>query len=359
MTGDLVSALSKRKDVALTVSLSRQMEGMVDNKPDNYSVYHVDTFRSRMSIVPALIRLRSQTRGLIQFAEDHDVEVLFAIMRHPFAPFVFHSFRRQNRRVLLAVHDAFPHPGDSFPFWRSHFRLELGATDGIVVMSKTVAELMSEIYGYPTDRIFSMPLPAPIFSGAAAVRQAPKDRPWRLMFFGRIREYKGLDLLSDAYEILRHRFSVSLRIIGQGDVPALRRLAKQPMVSIEQGWIPEQEVPSMLAEADILVLPYVEASQSGVLMSAFAAGVPAVVTPVGGILEQIQSGKDGLLAKEVTAVSLADAIAALISNPQLYTDCSAGALASARQKFGSLQAAEAIVKAASAIKDMPQRSSRK
>lgn len=355
LADDLIRHLAKRDDVRLTVSLSRQSEGFADGCGVNAQGFHVDTFRSAAGLPAALLRLPRQIREFAHFVRENEVEVVFALMRHPFSPMVFHALRHQEQRVLLAVHDALPHPGDSFPFWHQHFRLELKATDGIVVMSEAVADTMARIYNYPVDRTFCMPLPAPEFPGRPSPRTSPSDRPWRLMFFGRILEYKGLDLLSEAYALLQSRFPVSLRVIGEGNVEALSSLRRLPGVTVEQRWVPETEVPSLLDQADILVLPYTEASQSGILVSGLAAGVPAVATPIGGLKEQIASGETGLLADTVTPQGFADALATLMSDHELYARCSAGAIAAAATTYGTERAAEAILQAARKVRSLPQR----
>jgi glycosyltransferase involved in cell wall biosynthesis len=124
---------------------------------------------------------------------------------------------------------------------------------------------------------------------------------------------------------------------------------------VERRWVPDTEVAALLDQADILVLPYSEASQSGVLVTGLAAGVPAVATPVGGLREQIVSGTTGILAEAVTAQSFADAIATLMSDSELYTRCSAGAIAAAENTYDTGHAAEAILTAARTVRKMPQR----
>ena len=133
-------------------------------------------------------------------------------------------------------------------------------------MSEAVANTMARVYDYPADRTFFMPLPAPDFEARRHGRQAPVGRPWRLLFFGRIHEYKGLELLAQAYALLCERFSVTLRVVGEGHVEALTKLAALPGVTIEQGWVPDTEITSVFSQADIVVLPYIKVSQSGVLV---------------------------------------------------------------------------------------------
>ena len=120
-------------------------------------------------------------------------------------------------------------------------------------------------------------------------------------------------------------------------------------VSIQQG------ITSVFSQADIVVLPYIEASQSGVFVVALAAGVPTVATPVGGLKEQIETGVTGLLAETVTPENLAKAIANLISDTQLYERCSAGAIAAAANAYSTERAAEALLKASRTIRSLPPR----
>jgi glycosyltransferase involved in cell wall biosynthesis len=176
-----------------------------------------------------------------------------------------------------------------------------------------------------------------------------------MMFFGRIREYKGLELLAEAYAKLLKRYQISLRIVGEGHVKALETLARLPGVSIENGWIPEHNVPSVLNQADLLVLPYREASQSGILATSFALGIPAVATPVGGIPEQIISGESGLLTADTTGLALAASIEKLISDPHLYTRCSIGALSASAHTYSIKRAVDQVINAARILKSMPPR----
>ena len=74
-----------------------------------------------------------------------------------------------------------------------------------------------------------------------------------------------------------------------------------------------------------MVLPYLEASQSGVIPAAFAAGRPVVVTPVDGLVEQVRDGVNGVVAGAATAEALADALRRLAADPALLATCTAGA----------------------------------
>jgi glycosyltransferase involved in cell wall biosynthesis len=355
LVDDFTQEASARPGIELSISLSRQSEGFTSDMNPRFPTYYVDTYRDFPSAAASLLRVPRRRSELARFAKQTGAEVVFVPMRHTLGALVLPRLRQQGPRVLLAVHDALPHPGESYPLWQNHFRLDLRASDGIIVMSHYVADLMTRTYDYPRERMFFMVLPAPQFTLPRTPRRFPTGRPWQIMFFGRVREYKGLELLAEAYAKLLKRYQISLRIVGEGHVKALEALARLPGVSIENGWIPEREVPSVLNQADLLVLPYREASQSGILATSFALGIPAVATPVGGIPEQIVSGETGLLTANATASALVESIEKLISDPHLYTRCSIGALSAAAHTYSIKRAVDQVINAARILKSMPPR----
>ena len=107
-------------------------------------------------------------------------------------------------------------------------------------------------------------------------------------------------------------------------------MAELPDVTVDQGWIPEDRIPQLLSQADAVVLPYLEASQSGVIPAAFGMGVPAIVTPVGGLTEQVRDGVNGLVAKDTSPESLAQSLRRLADEPHLIRLLQAGASQTAR-----------------------------
>jgi glycosyltransferase involved in cell wall biosynthesis len=188
---------------------------------------------------------------------------------------------------------------------------ELDAAESAIVFSDHVAAAIAA--RRPRLTLHRMPLAADLALAApAAMAAATWDGP-RFLMFGRMRAYKGLDLLRDAWRLLHARHpEARLRVVGEGDIAALAPgLADLPGVTVEPRWVEEAEIPALLAAADVLVLPYREASQSGVVSLAFSMGVPAVATPVGGLVEQVTEGVTGAVAAAATPEALAAALARL------------------------------------------------
>jgi glycosyltransferase involved in cell wall biosynthesis len=143
----------------------------------------------------------------------------------------------------------------------------------------------------------------------------PATDSLRLLFFGFVRPYKGLDVALDALVLLRERgIRIELNVVGEfwEEVgPWERRVAEQQLdgqVTLRPGYVPDREVNDLLAAHHGVLLPYRSASQSGIVPVALAAGRPVIATRVGGIAESVDDGVNGVLAEPGDPGSLADAI---------------------------------------------------
>jgi glycosyltransferase involved in cell wall biosynthesis len=144
------------------------------------------------------------------------------------------------------------------------------------------------------------------------------------LFFGYIREYKGLDVLLDAWPSVASRRPLA-RLVIAGDpvrLPAARRAALASAASrvgadARFEYVPFAEVTRYFAAADVLVLPYRHISQSGVLFLALALGLPIVATTVGALPEVVRDGDSALLVPPESPVPLADAVTTLLGDARL------------------------------------------
>lgn len=144
-----------------------------------------------------------------------------------------------------------------------------------------------------------------------------------LLFFGYIKEYKGVDVLVDAIAVLRDRGRpISLVCAGQADprvaddVDArIRRLELDDLVEVRRGYVPTGAAADYFAASDAVVMPYRHATQSGVVQFAYAHARPVVVTEVGGLAEDVVAGITGEVAPPENPEALADAIERLVGDP--------------------------------------------
>jgi glycosyltransferase involved in cell wall biosynthesis len=147
-----------------------------------------------------------------------------------------------------------------------------------------------------------------------------------ILFFGRITPYKGLDVLIRAFRrSLERRPDLNLKIVGEGNIRPYRRLLEGlSNVTIVNRWVADAEIPRLFQAADIVIVPYVSASQSGVIALAANFGRPVIATRVGAIPEQIRDQETGILVQPGSAEDLASAIDGLLADKGLRERIGAG-----------------------------------
>jgi glycosyltransferase involved in cell wall biosynthesis len=226
------------------------------------------------------------------------------------------ALSRAEIPYAVVVHDADLHPGDGHPFQMTLQRALVRRAGAIVVLSEHV-RLRLEDQGLTQGRPVLKAMLPPYALPQPALPPRVHGGKLRLLFFGRLLPYKGLDLLADSLRLLLPREDLEVRVVGQGpEGPGLAALRRLPGVSVENRWVPEDEVASLLAWSDALVLTHREASQSGVAAAAAAAGRWVIATKVGGLEEQLRGEPMALLCA-VDAQAVADALRYLLKSPKL------------------------------------------
>jgi len=145
-------------------------------------------------------------------------------------------------------------------------------------------------------------------------------------------------------------------------MPASSSMRQRPSllsgIELENRWIPEDEIGGFFASADVVVAPYTEASQSGVIATAFAAGVPVVATPVGGLAEQVRHRVTGIVTETVDASGVANGIRALLEDRTLYERCAQGASEEAESRLSWAAVASAYTDVLQRVAQSPLRRGR-
>jgi glycosyltransferase involved in cell wall biosynthesis len=324
-TLELARELAQRQDVTLHLALSRQSEFFAETAPLGQSVLALDTYAGAAGFVAGLFRIPFLRRTLLDYVRRHGITASLCSMAHLWNPLLVPALKQAGVVHSLVVHDAIPHPGDHAWLRRSLIGLDIKQADGLFTLSESVRRQIIGSYAVSPSQVVSSTM-APFRYGGASDR-LPRQlgaAPHRLLFFGRWLPYKGLEQLIDAMGILeRQGIAVTLRIVGDGPVTLTDLPAT---VTLDRRWVAESEIAGLFAKADLLVLPYQEASQSGVLPIARHLGVPAVVTPVGGLSEQVAHGKTGMIAADTSASAVAASIRGAVTDPEGYASMSSSML---------------------------------
>jgi D-inositol-3-phosphate glycosyltransferase len=217
-------------------------------------------------------------------------------------------------KVLLIVDNAIPHekrPGDML-----FTKLVFSLTDYFVVMSESVRD---DLIKLKPDAKFIL-TPHPLYD----VFGEPKDKDEAkralgvsgpvILFFGFIREYKGLHVLLDAMPKTVKDVPLTLVVAGEfyedkdSYTEQIDRLQLKGSVKVLDRFIPNEAVGDYFSAADVLVLPYRSATQSGITQIAFAFDLPVIATHVGGLPEVVTDGETGFLVPPDDPEALADAV---------------------------------------------------
>lgn len=219
---------------------------------------------------------------------------------------------------LFICHNVFPH--ERFPLDRFLTRLVIKNGDAFIVHSKSEEkDLMSikpdamyRVNPHPTYSAFCM-------EGLTKeqAREKLQKRPDErlLLFFGFVREYKGLKHLLKAMPEIKDKLgNVKLMIVGSfGDdkdryMQMIREEQIEDCIEVEDGYVPNDEVEKYFAACDLVVLPYESATQSGIVQIAYGFEKPVVVTDVGGLPDTVADGKTGYVAEAGKPERIADAV---------------------------------------------------
>ena len=212
-------------------------------------------------------------------------------------PAVGAAIKKRGIPLVYTVHDAVHHEGVPF-----YFRVTEGLfrklPDAFVVLTETAKTQLSA-QGVAPGRIRVIPHGAyDFFRGAAPAGSGPEDSDGRktVLFFGRIEPYKGLPILVEAMTGLFAEFpDWKLTIAGSGDVGALRDRLNHPQIELTNRFVSDAEVAALMRRAEVIALPYLSATQSGVIPTAFPFAKAILATAVGGIPDVIRDGENGLL----------------------------------------------------------------
>ena len=226
-------------------------------------------------------------------------------------------------RLVVIVHDADSHPGERAPLlmWLQR-RLARRATVLVALSTHVAQRLRDQGLARVGQPVLVLRHPPLAFGAPPPLPFAHAGVP-RLLFFGRLLAYKGLDLLSESLSLLGD-LELEVRVVGNGpESAALAALRAQKSVTVENRWVAETEIGGIIAWADGLVLPYREASQSGAAAAAIAACRWVVATRVGGLTEQLADEPLAVLC-DPDAASLAAALRGLFQSKPVLPASIAG-----------------------------------
>jgi glycosyltransferase involved in cell wall biosynthesis len=237
----------------------------------------VIVLKSRMTAIPSLMREFKEAKSG-EFSSRVGPNAIFT-MPSPFDSFVARFFKKKNYKILRILHDARKHPGD---LWPRNFQIErmVKSSDALIAPSNYVASEILRLYGREPI-VYEHPI-FDLDSYGTSKISLPTE--FTLLYIGRIRKYKGINNLIAAFNLLPTRYDVKLLIAGEGTLN--HNLPKKCL--LVNRWLTEGEIDHLIDSAEVVIFPYMEASQSGLLPIVVNKGRKVVLTPLPGLIEQVK-----------------------------------------------------------------------
>lgn len=254
---------------------------------------------------------------------------------HPyFAPcyrILAKRFRRAGIRILFTCHNVFPH--ERFPMDKKLTRAVLSLGDGFILHSEKEAEELLSIKGDASYQVQVHPTYEAFAFEKLSKEEARKllgipEEQRVVLFFGFVREYKGLKHLLRAVSAFKEESEpddFTLYIVGDfGSKETLSEyealigeLGISSYINIVSGYVPDREVEKYFSACDLVALPYESATQSGIVQIAYGFEKPVVATRVGGLPDVVTDGETGFLVKPCDEKELSEAISRFFADPAL------------------------------------------
>ncbi|MBA4142653.1 MAG: glycosyltransferase family 4 protein [Nitrosospira sp.] len=298
-----------------TIFKGSRAEVLVLNKPKSVS----SVFRNTWRIVS---RVKRYAPEIIHYQEEIRDELVLGLIFIRTIP------------TVLTIHDPTPHSGtDSNRLRYSRYRLYLPlmrySADMAITHGCTLSDSLVKNYPRFIGKVRTIPH-GPL--GLNCVKEGSEESlrtdGYRLLFFGRIHEYKGLRYFIDSVTALRNKgYPVTGVVAGQGnDLECHRQqMENAGCFEILDRYISAEEIPGLFLESFAVILPYVDGTQSGVAAMALGFARPVVASAVGSIPELVRDRENGLLVPPRDVLALVEAIETLLIDKQLWKRLARGA----------------------------------
>ncbi len=250
-----------------------------------------------VSLVRLLLLERYKIRKI---CSAYNIEFIYIPMIQPLSQVVNNIFPEIKK--VVTVHDPIPHKGMSAILIKIYDKVIFSA-DKIIILSNVFKEYVSKQYKFSIHDINV--IPHGIFDNYKTVYDPSLKYEYdkskiNFLFFGRITPYKGLDTLAKSYKRLYEKYpDVALTVVGNGNFKPYKELYSHlKNVTIINRWIKDEEVYGYFYNSDVtVVLPYSEATQSGVIPVAMACESLVICSDCGGLIEQVEDKKTGIVVK--------------------------------------------------------------
>lgn len=346
-TYELTEALVE-KNVPVVAVISSENEDLVKWKQlPLVKLVVIDTYTSVVELAKNSLFWRGQREHIVNELASYNVTQIIV-------PMITFWTKRINglypeAKTIVVLHDPIAHSGDKNKRALQVFGETsiLKKADKIVVLSQIFKDMVERSYN-KKDQVVQIPMgTTDLYNKIEDKVETPNydNDKVNFLFFGTISKYKGIEVLAKAFRRVREAMNnVTLTVAGSGDFSLYEEgFQGIPDVTIYNRWILNEEVESFFKdETTVAVLPYLDATQSGVIPICIAYGVPIIASNAGGMVEQLEQYQTGIMVEVNNDEELAQVMIDMASKPELLQEHKASALAN-REKFSWSRIADEFI----------------
>lgn len=223
-----------------------------------------------------------------------------------------------RKRIVLSVHDPFVHSSEKSKKTLLERSIALKLLKRFIIFNRSQKEDFIETNKLKRAKVYDSSL-----STYAYLRmyqpQPYKGEPY-VLFFGQITTHKGIEYFYEAMQIVQAKYPhIKMVVAGKNKNVDLSLLPNVKNSDTQYRFVPEKELVELINGAMCVVCPYIDATQSGVVMSAFAFMKPVIVTNVGGLPEMVRNGELGIVVPPRDSQAIAEAIINMKEHPEIIT----------------------------------------
>lgn len=223
-----------------------------------------------------------------------------------------------RKRIVITMHDPLPHSSEDTWLNRLHRDVCFRLLNDFILLNETQKEEFIKTYHMGAKRVALSHLSA--YTNLQNIKPQKPNVSNYVLFFGGISSHKGIEYLCEAMDKVCNKHSdVKLVVAGKGkiyfDLNQYAIYSNGHLVLLNR-YLDDTELVGLIRSSLFVVCPYVDATQSGVIMSAFALNKPVIATNVGALPSMVKNGQYGTIVPPRDVTSLATAINTLIEDPQ-------------------------------------------
>ena len=221
-----------------------------------------------------------------------------------------------RKRIVLSVHDPFMHSSVKSKRIVFERNIAMKILKSFIIFNRSQKEDFINTYKLKQAKVFDSRLSS--YSYLRMYQPQPYEGEPYALFFGQVTTHKGIEYFYQAMQKVQEKYPhIKMVVAGKNKNVDLSLLPNVKKSDTLYRFVPEKELVELINGAMCVVCPYIDATQSGVVMSAFAFMKPVIVTNVGGLPEMVRNGELGIVVPPRDSQAIADAIIYMKEHPEI------------------------------------------